>query len=232
MHIIRTLTVVAASLTLAVLAGCSSTTKITVPVPPRMDLAQFNTIGLVTFTSNETDPQLRRHCTQQFLQAIHDAQPGTRVIELGEESRVLASVDRNKWDARTLSAVQSKHGVDAVIIGRFNTHKSKPDVQLSSVSQSISMKSNVTGALSARILETQSGATMWTDAADMTMTVAGAQFNTRGEGGFGATDADKAYRDMVDCLVNEVTDDFRTHYITKRVPKDQVQTASVAGTDF
>jgi hypothetical protein len=27
----------------------------------------------------------------------------------------------------------------------------------------------------------------------------------------------------VDCLVYEVTDDFRTHYITKRVPKEQVQ---------
>jgi hypothetical protein len=43
---------VAAMTCAIVAAGCSSTTRVTVPVPPRVDLAQFQTIGLVTFASN------------------------------------------------------------------------------------------------------------------------------------------------------------------------------------
>ena len=171
MSITRMFASVAAMTCVIVAAGCSSTTRVTVPVPPRVDLAQFQTIGLVTFASNEADPQLRKHCTQQFLQAVQDAQPGTRVVELGDESRVLASVDRNKWDARTLTAVQAKHGVDAVIIGRFNLQESKPDIQVSSAFKSISVKSDVTGALTAKLIETNSGATVWTDAAETTTTV-------------------------------------------------------------
>jgi hypothetical protein len=230
MTIIRLFALFAAAPAIVICAlGCSSTTRVTVPVPPRVDLAQFHSIGLVTFTGTEADPQIRKACTQQFLQALQDAQPGTRIIELGEEGRVLASVDRQKWDARTLSAVQMEYGVDVVILGQFNVERVKPNVQLSTEWKSLSIKSDVNGALAARLLETATGATMWTDSARMTTTVAGGHVNSRGGGSFGTSDTDAAYREMVGCLVHDITDDFRTHYITKRVPKDQLQTASAEG---
>ena len=36
---------------------------------------------------------------------------------------------------------------------------------------------------------------------------------------FGVSDADEAYRQMLGCLVQDITDDFRTHYVTRRVPE-------------
>lgn len=222
---------VAAPLLLASVAGCSSTTQITVPVPPRVDLAQFHSIGLVTFASNEADQPVRNGCTQQFLQALQEAQPGTRIIELGEESRLLGSVDRKKWDARTLVAVQKQHGVDAVILGQFNIERIKPNIQLSTEWKSLNVRSDVNGTLSAKLVEASSGATMWTDSAQMSTTVSAAHFNSRGEGTFGTSDSKDAYREMIGCLVRDVTEDFRTHYVTKRVPKEQLQTASAEGLD-
>lgn len=209
-------------------AGCSSYDTVRVPVAPRVDLAQYQTIGLVTFASDKADNDMRSLCTQQFLEAVQYAQPGTRVLELGEESRVLASVDRKKWDVKTLNAVKKKHGVDAVMIGRFEIEKSKPDVNLSTMFKTLSVSSNVNGMLSAKLVETETGATMWTNSAQRTAKVAAAQFDDKGRGGFGASDPKAAWGNMIGCLVTEITEDFRTHYVNKRVPKEELQTASAA----
>ena len=81
-------------------------------------------------------------------------------------------------------------------------------------------------ALTTRLVETASGATMWSDGSKLTTTVSSASFSSRGEGGFGATDADAAYGELVDGLVWDVTDDFRVHYVTRRVRKDDPAYAS------
>ena len=113
-----------------------------------------------------------------------------------------------------------------MIIGRFNATRVKPDIRLSTEWKSLSVKSDVNSNLSAKLVETSTGATMWTDSAKTTATVAQGQLNGRGEGGFGVSDTDEAYRQMLGCLVRDITDDFRTHYVTRRVPKEQLQTAS------
>ena len=67
---------------------------------------------------------------------------------------------------------------------------------------------------------------MWSDTSELTTNVAHASFNTRGEGVFGATDAEEAYGEMVGALVWNVTDDFRVHYVTRRVRKSDLAVAS------
>ena len=156
--------------------------------------------------------------TQRFLRAIQAAQPGTRVIELGSEHRVLESVNRHSWDRETLRLVKEEHGVDAVLLGRLDVERSKPQVRLSTFVNRIGVKQDVNAELSARLVETESGATMWTDDAKCTANLAHASFSDRGEGNFGAKDADATYGEMVDGLVYRVTDAFRVHYITRQVP--------------
>src|SRR5687768_4199313 len=80
--------------------GCSNTRTVRVEVPPRMDLRTYATVGLVGFSSNSRD-DLDRISTQRFLRAVQAAQPGTRVVELGSERDVLASVGRRSWDRET-----------------------------------------------------------------------------------------------------------------------------------
>jgi hypothetical protein len=202
--------------------GCSSTRTVKVPIPPRVDLARYQTIGMVSFASKDGD--LQRMSTQRFLSEVQSAQPGTRVVELGSEQQVLASVNRSSWDPATFRAIKQTHGVDAILIGRLDVEKAKPSVQLSTAWKSVGMRADVDATLSARLIESASGATVWTDSAKMTENVASARISER-SGSFAASDAQAAYGNMVECMVYEITDDFRVHYVLKRVPKDQVASA-------
>jgi hypothetical protein len=205
--------------------GCSNTRTVRVAVAPRVDLHPYPMVGLVTFSSNAKG-ELDRMSTQKFLEAVQAAQPGTRVIELGTEADVLGAIGRRSWDATTLRAIKETHGVDVVILGRFDVKQSKPNLQLSTLVKRLSVSSDVDAALTARLVETSTGATMWSNGAQCTANVANASFNNRGQGHFGASDPEKAYGAMVDGLVCRVTDDFRVHYVTRRVSKDDPAYAS------
>jgi hypothetical protein len=214
-------------LVLLTVCGCSSGTRtVRVAVPPRVVLGAYPMIGLVTFSSNTGGDDLDGLSTQKFLTELQSAQPGTRVIELGREADVLASVNAQSWDPAALRALKTSRGVDAIVLGRFDARRVAPDVRLSTLFKSFSVKQDVNASLSAKLVETATGATVWTDAAQTTATVAGAHVNARGQGSFGATDPEAAYGQMLSALACRVTDDFREHYVLRRVPKDQVTVAS------
>lgn len=209
--------------------ACSSTKTICVAVPPRVDLKPYPTIGLVAFTTNNGDRDMERLATQKFLHAVQEAQPGTRVVELGNESDVLDSVHRRNWDPATLRAVKEAHGVDVVVLGRLEMEKSKPEVKLSTVWKSVSAKQDVNVTLSARLVETGSAATMWTNSAEAKTNVASANLSGghgHAGGSFGARDPEAVYGQMIEGLAFQITDDFRVHYVNKRVPKDAPEVAS------
>src|SRR4029453_1185682 len=106
--------------------ACSSMRTIQVAVPPRVDLAAYPTVGLITFSSTSGDVDLGRRCTERFLAAVQEAQPGTRVVALGTEADGLSEVRRGAVDAETLRAIQSSRGVAAVFTGRLEVSKTKP----------------------------------------------------------------------------------------------------------
>src|SRR5688572_20830504 len=216
--------------TLLLLAtGCSNTRTVSVEVPPRMDLRNYTTVGLVGFSSNARG-DLDRMSTQRFLRAVQAAQPGTRVVELGSERDVLASVGRRSWDRETFRLVSEEHGVDAIVLGRLNVERQKPDVKFSSFVKSVEVKQDVNAELTARVVETSSGATMWSDGAACTHNLAHGGFSGR-DAHFGANDPEAVYGEMVDGLVWQVTDAFRPHYVTRRVPKNAPRTEAVASVE-
>jgi hypothetical protein len=208
--------------------GCSSgpkTRTVRVEVPPRCDLRPYPMIGIVMFGSNAKG-ELDRLSTQKFLRAVQDAQPGTRVVELGTESDVLASVSGRAWDVRTIRAVKEAHEVDVLILGRIDVERKKPDVSLSTVFKKMSVSQDVDATLSAKVIETGSGATMWTNSAKCTTNMAHASFNGRGQGVFGASDPEAAYGEMINGLVWNITDDFRGSYVLRRVAVEETAVAN------
>lgn len=74
---------------LAVLLGCSHTVLVT--VPPRMDLRNYGTLGIVEFASN-SDQAINAYATHQFQEHVQGAYPGTPILELGPREAVLESV--------------------------------------------------------------------------------------------------------------------------------------------
>ena len=215
-------------LTLSVLiVGCSSTRTVRVAVPPRMDLRPYPAVGIVTFNSNRTDGELDRLATQKFLESVQAAQPGTRVVELGDQRDVLASIGgRSSWDAAALRAVKQQHNVDALIVGRIDVERVKPRVEVSSFMKALSARADVNVTLSARVYETDAGATVWTDSSKLTSTVAHGDFNNKG-GAVGVHDAEAVYGNMIEQLAFDVTDAFRETYVLKRVPKNEPAYADV-----
>lgn len=78
---------------MAVLSGCASK----VLMPPKISLTTYNKIGMIQFSSN-AEGTLQEFASQKFLQALQSSQPGVRILELGEENKVLHTIQHDKLD--------------------------------------------------------------------------------------------------------------------------------------
>lgn len=190
-----------------VVSACASK----VLVPPRIDLASYGTIGMIEFSSN-TAQDLGSLASQEFVAAIQSAQPGVPILELGEEDRVLRSVQRDALDLEAIHAIGKKYRVDAIISGDLEAEGVKPKLSVGSLMQSMSASAYVEGFLTARIFEARSGATIWTNTARGKETVAHVDISKRSLPRFGAKDPSDAQGRLVHGLVARVTSDFWPHY--------------------
>ena len=180
-------------------------------VPPRVDLGGFGTLGMIDFAS-QGSPELGRLAGQEFLASVQSAQPGVPVLELGERDRVLGSVQRDSLDPEAIRALGERYGVDAILAGELDAEEVKPNLSLDSVVRSLRMSAEVEGSLRARIFDTNSGATLWTNSARARETVARADVSGTGLPRVGATDPDDARQRLVRRLVAGVTADFWSRY--------------------
>src|SRR5258708_33183721 len=112
---------------LALLWGCSHTEL--VPVPPRIDLRTYGTLGIVEFASN-ADAAVNIHATRQFQEQIQSAQPGTPFLALGSREPVPGAVGSRQLDAGTVKEVGEKYRVDAVFVGDIVYSDPKTDVKI------------------------------------------------------------------------------------------------------
>lgn len=195
------------AIALALLSGCGSK----VLMPPRINLTTYHTIGMIQFSSN-AQGNLQQFVSQKFLQTVQSSQPGVRVLELGDENKVLQTIQHRELDPAAIQAIGRHYGVDAVIFGRFEVSDVKPKVNLSTVLTSMSVQADVDAALSARLLETDSGATLWTNAVRGKQTVGHVALGSNGDVYFGARDPEDAYGRLVQWLVGRATRDFRPYY--------------------
>lgn len=189
--------------------GCSK--KVMVSVPPTMDLEVFETIGMVEFSSN-SEGNLDQFASQKFLQSIQSSQPGVSVIELGDGKVLLESIEHNEMNYEAIKAIGEKYDLDAIIVGNMEVTDVKPRVSLQNIITSLSASADVDASLTARLYETQRGATLWTQSARGTATVASVGLSGRLVR-FDATDPENAYGELVNGLVYTLTEDFRGHYV-------------------
>jgi hypothetical protein len=204
----RRLHLLLCGIALAALAGCA--TKVL--VPPRVELALYDKIGMIEFSSNAKGT-LRRYASDKLLQSIQHAQPGVRILELGSEDQVLRWLHRDEIDFEAIQKIGERHGVDAVLIGRLDVTEVKPQIQVSQFLTSMSAQADVEATLSARLFETDSGATVWSRSARGREPVAHVKLLSDGPAHFGASDPEQAYGKLVHALVQRVTSDFRPRWV-------------------
>ena len=185
-------------------SGCSSTVLVT--VPPRVDLKGYGTLGVVDFTSNYGLGSAR--AAQQLQEQIQSAQPGTRFIELGSRETVLAAVGRNQLDADAAKRIGKKYGVDAVFLGEIAYSDPKTDIRVNDLAKlDAGLRSEVLGDISARLVETASGASVWSNSAWVRRQVG--RVNVSEQGISASMTKSDPREEMVPALVYQITHDFR-----------------------
>ena len=125
---------------------------------------------------------------------------------------ILESVGHDRLDHSAVKAIGEKFDIDALIIGNMDVEDIKPSVDLSTILSSADVRAEVEASLTARLFETQSGATIWTNSAQGAETVAHVTLIPSGGVSFDASDPDNAYGKLVRNLIEVVTDDFWVHY--------------------
>jgi hypothetical protein len=197
------------------LGGCAST--VLVQVPPKINFSHYETVGIIDFESN-TERGIKESVTQKFIQSIQQSQPGTAILELGNERSILASVGRNKLDSGTLILIGKRNGVDVIVTGNLNISKSQPRLSINNGLTSIGAKVEVEAHLNTKMLDTKRGATIWVATPSGKWTLASISGNSNGIQRIGLSDLETKYDTIVSQLVYAATKDFRPRY--ERHPKN------------
>jgi hypothetical protein len=193
-------------LSLATLWGCSST--VLVPVPPRMELKDYATLGVVEFSSNHV-AAVNARATREFQASIHAAQPGTRLLELGSREAVLAAVGSRQLDPDTLRKIGAKYGVEAVFLGEIAYSEPKTNIKVTDLSKlEGSARTEVRGDMSSKLMETRTGAAVWSSSSWATRQVGRVAVSAQQVVSTTMRDSDPR-EDMVPALVFHLTQDFR-----------------------
>ncbi len=184
-------------------------------VEPKIDLNQYGFLGMTEFSSN-TRGNLSGFASRKFLETLQSSQTGIKVLELGSIQRVLAEIDRDQWDFQTVKNVGEFYGIESVFVGDMNVGEVNPKLGLIILPSMIDIKAEVEATLTVRLLDTNTGATLWTGSAQASETVAGITVIGGGPFIFDAQDENKAYSRLVNKLLQIVTDDFRAHQVRRQ----------------
>lgn len=201
-------------ITLVILYGCSHTEKVL--VPPKVELKAYHSIGVIEFSTNAEDT-LKPYITQNFIQNVQSAQPGTRILELGDEEQLLRALGHSRLNPETIQSIGKKYNVDAVILGHLQVSTIKPKINVFTAAKALNAKAYIEAALRTRILETGSGATLWTKATTGKTQVARINLMEGGPVSFGVSDPKEKYGKLVPNLVYVNTHDFRSTYEYRKV---------------
>lgn len=198
------------------LAACGGGKRVTVEIPPQIDLTALGTIGVVAFDV-QSDVQLQDDITLKFIQHLQAAQPGVPVLELGNEAEVLRATGFGTLDTEAVKAIGRKYGVDSLLSGTLEVTHSFPDINIGQDLNSISAASYVLGNLNARLRQTSTGATIWSNGAHGKWKVASVDLTAGSLSSAGMKNVDDTYRKMVQELARVGTIDFRKSYETRTI---------------
>lgn len=201
----RQLAVQLVGLLILTVLGCA---KPKVWVPPRIDLEQQGTLGLIQFQSPEGYGTM---ATQQFVAAVHAAQAGVPVLELGPLGPVLEAVGHETMGPDAVRAIGERYRVDVVVLGDLEVEKPRPNFSIHSLVEA-NASAEILGTLHTRFLDARSGATTWSDQARGKRTLAHLNLTSGQRPRFGVADPDGEEVQLIGWLVGQVTADFRGYW--------------------
>jgi hypothetical protein len=196
-----------------ILAGCGGTRVL---VPPRIDLRQHEIIGVMQFESSSRGV-LAQLATRKFVEAVRADQGMVRIVDLGTEAELLQAVGSRRLDRDAIRAIGRKYQVATLIAGELDVSDVRPGAAVVTPGLTFaSITAEVTARLSASMIETAAGASIWSNSASQTHKVGQVSFFGGKSVAFDAKDPERAYGKMVNSLVLAITPDFRARWERRR----------------
>lgn len=183
-------------------------------VPPRLDLARYSTLGLVEFGGRGAKG-LGEPATREFIAAVHAAQPGTPLLELGSFAKAFPGADRDALDPEAVRALAARAHVDVIVLGEVIEEKASPRISINPEYGTASASAKLTTSLTVRMLDGASGATVWSASSRRNISLAGIDLTTLGVRKVGATPAEEARALLIRDLVSDVTSDLRPRWVQR-----------------
>lgn len=200
-----------AVLALATMLSCAGSQRAPavqpVLVAPRIDLKQHEMIGIVEFTSTSKG-QLGPLATRRFTESARRDQGLVRIVDVRPGTEVARSGAPNRWTPETYRALGRENGVQTILTGQLKVASVRPSVQVSSLFRSGHVSAQVDATLEVQMIETATGASLWNGSGSATRTLGNVGVFGGKEFAFDAADPERAYGDLVDALVEQVTRDF------------------------
>jgi len=134
----------------------------------------------------------------------------------------LEGIGKTSMDGDAIREIGKKYHVDAVIVGTLTMKESKPkvDVSLSQGLHAGAFRAQVRldGTLTAKLLKTDGGATVWSGASSRWIQLAGMSGNSYGYGSVGVADHDRQVEQLVADMVQDASCDFRPTWERRPAP--------------
>jgi len=179
-------------------------------VPPRLDLARYEALGIVEFSTGDKTG-LGASATEEFVASVHAAQPGTPVLELD----ALRGGARKKISADAIREIAAREHVSAIFVGELTEGESKPRVAIDPSYGTASASAERKAKITVRLLDGVSGATVWSATSERTIPVVALDGSLRGISSVRTTPADEARAILVRDLVYYVTYDLRPQWVQR-----------------
>jgi hypothetical protein len=199
--------IAAALLTLAI-QGCTER----VLAPPRIDLKQHEVVGIIEFDCSDQG-ELGPFLTHRFVDAIRRDQELVRIVLLGTPEDILADIGQSSLDQNAFKTIGQKRQIKTVFTGNVIVSDVKPSIEIGQSLTSIGASADVDAILNTQMVETDTGASIWSRSARGVQRIGGVEIFGDKSFTFDADDPENAYSRLADSLVEAVTHDFRGHWI-------------------
>jgi hypothetical protein len=197
-----------APLTLALLAGCGGTKT---QIPPRIDLHNHEVLGIIEFSSSSKG-DLAPFATQRFIESVRRDQGLVRILELGTQEDVMRDLGIERLDAQAYRKLGERHGLTTIFTGELVVSDIRPSVRVGPSLSGMGVSADAEATLTVRMAECASGASIWSRSGSATRRVGEVSVFGSRDMVFDAEDPDKAYGELVDALIGQVTTDFRVSW--------------------
>ena len=177
--------------------------------PPGIDLLALEQIGLITFDVENAEGVLDEIATQRFLEELQRGQRGIKIIEIGKMDEVLAKVRENTMNPQAAEAIGEEFGVSSFFFGKILVSDVKPKIDIASIVKSLRVRATFDVFMSARLVDVENGAILWTDSVDREGNLAYLHLSKGMVPYFTVRDQDKTYRGMINQMIRRLTIDLR-----------------------